>query len=86
MAGGALNLTLDDYISAKLVEKAKAMGVTPERLATDLLQQTLDDDGVFGVRQSDRVSNHDLNEEGRIWSEVRPELLARMKQKIADRT
>lgn len=86
MADGALNLTLDDYLSAKLVEKAKAMGVSPESLASDLLHQTLNEDDFFGVRQGDRIANHDLNEEGRPWSEVRPELLARMKQKLAEQT
>jgi hypothetical protein len=86
MADGAVNLTLDDYLSAKLVEKAKAMGVAPETLAADLLRQTLAVEDGFGGRHTDHVSNHDLNEEGRPWDEVRPELLARMKQKLAERT
>lgn len=85
MADGALNLKLDDHLSARLSAKAKAMGVTPEALAADLLQQSLTDDESFDVRQHDHISNHDLNEEGRPWSEVRPELLARMKQKLAER-
>lgn len=85
MADGALNLTLDDFTSARLAERAKAMGVSPETLAVDLLQQTLIDNEAFAARQGDHISNHDLNEEGRPWSEVRPELLARMKQKLAER-
>ena len=86
MAASALNLTLDDNLSAKLAEQAKAMGVTPETLAVDLLQQTLIDNEAFAARQGDHIANHDLNEPGRAWSEVRPELLARMKQKLAERT
>lgn len=86
MADGALNLTLDDYLSAKLVEKAKAMGIASEALAADLLRQTLTVEDDFGGRRTDHVSNHDLNEEGLPWDEVRPELLARMKQKLAERT
>lgn len=86
MADGALSLMLDDNLSTKLVERAKAMGVTPERLAADLLHRTLDSDETFGARQTDNISHHDLNEEGRPWSEVRPELLARMKQKLAQQT
>lgn len=86
MADGALKLTLDDHTSAKLAEQAKAMGVTPETLAVDLLQKTLIDNEAFAARQGDSLSNHDLNEEGRLWSDVRPELLARMKQKLAERT
>lgn len=85
MADGALNLTLDDDLSAKLVEKAKAMGIAPEILAADLLRQTFAFKDDFGGRQIDHVSNHDLNEEGRPWDEVRPELLARMKQKLSER-
>ena len=43
MADGALNLTLDDYASAKLAEKAKALDMSPEQLATLLLGQQLFD-------------------------------------------
>lgn len=86
MASGALNLTLGDSTSARLAEQAKGMGVTPETLAVDLLQQTLIDNEALAARRGDHISNHDLNEEGRLWGEVRPELLARMKQKLAERT
>lgn len=84
MPDGALNLTFDDYLSAKIVEKAKAMGLSPLELATTLLDRSLVDDDFADVRQGDHISNHDLNEQGRPWSEVRPELLARMKQKLAE--
>ena len=86
MADGALKLTLDDHTSARLADQATAMGITPETLAVDLLQKTLIDNEAFAARQGDSISNHDLNEEGRLWSDVRPELLARMKQKLAERT
>lgn len=85
MADGALNLILDDYFSAKLAEKAKAMGIEPEALAADLLRQTLATDEAFADRHGDQISNHDLNEEGRAWTDVRPELLARMRQKLAEK-
>lgn len=85
MADGSLNLTLDAYASARLAEKAKAMGITPEALAAALLHRSLVDDDPAAVRRGDHISNHDLNEPGRPWSEVRPELLARMKQKLTER-
>jgi len=43
MADGALNLTLDDYTSAKLAEKAKALGVAPAVIAAEILHRALDD-------------------------------------------
>jgi hypothetical protein len=43
MADGALNLTLDDYASAKLAERAKALDMSPEQLAAILLGQQLFD-------------------------------------------
>ncbi len=79
MADGALNLTFDDYLSAKIVEKAKAMGVSPLRLATTLLDQQLVDYDDFtwinGDPRTDRLSPADL-EGARDWDEVRPEFLA----------
>ena len=63
MVEGAPKLTLDDHSSAGLAEQAKAMGVTPETLAVDLLLQTPIDNEAFAARQGDHISNHDLNEE-----------------------
>ena len=79
MADGALNLTLSDYTVAKLTKKAEALGVTPEVLAAMLLDQHLFDYDDFtwtdGDPRDDHVSNYDLNEPGRPWSEVRAELV-----------
>ncbi|CAN5458646.1 hypothetical protein BH10PSE1_BH10PSE1_27550 [soil metagenome] len=79
MADGALNLTLSDYTSAKLTEKATAMGVTPEKLAAMLLDGHLFDYDDFTWTHGDpreaAPPHQDLNEEGRPWSEVRPEFI-----------
>lgn len=79
MADGALNLTFDDYLSAKIVEKAKALGVSPLTLATTLLDQQLFDHDDFtwvnGDPRTDRLSPADF-EGARDWDEVRPEFLA----------
>lgn len=78
MADGALNITFDDYISAKIVEKAKALGISPKDLATNLLDQQLFDYDDFtwinGDPRTDRDSPSDL-EGARDWEEVRPEFL-----------
>ncbi|MBU2379773.1 MAG: hypothetical protein KJ824_11470 [Alphaproteobacteria bacterium] len=79
MADGALNLTFDDYISTKIVEKAKALGVSPEEFATTLLDQQLFDHDDFiwinGDPRTERLSPADF-EGARDWDEVRPEFLA----------
>lgn len=83
MADGALNLKLDDYASAKLAAKAKAMGVSPEEFATRVITEAVQP--IFDL-ESDHASNYDLQEKGRPWAEVRPELVARMKRKLAERS
>lgn len=78
MADGALNLTLDDYLSAKIAKKAKAMGVSPLELATALLDQQLvnydDFTWIGGDPRTDRLPA-DLDG-ARDWDDVRPEFLA----------
>ncbi|MEQ7155674.1 hypothetical protein [Brevundimonas aurifodinae] len=83
MADGALNIKLDDYASAKLAMKAKAMGVSPEEFATRVITEAVEP---VADLKSDHASNYDLQEEGRPWAEVRPELVARMKRKLAERS
>lgn len=89
MADGALNLTLTDYTASKIAEKAAAMGMTPEDLAAMVLDARFFDYDDFtwinGDPRQDHAGNHDLNEVGRAWSELRPEFLARLKQKLAER-
>lgn len=46
MADSALKLTLDDYVSAKLAEKAKALGISPEVLASQMLGCLLNDGSI----------------------------------------
>jgi hypothetical protein len=79
MADGALNLKLDDYAAAKLAAKAKALGVSPEELATTLLGRELFDYGDFtwinGDPRDPEPEPADL-EGARDWDEVRPEFLA----------
>lgn len=89
MADGALNVTLSDYTAAKLADRAVAMGLSPEELAALILDNTFFDHGDFawpgGDPRQDHARNHDLNEPGRAWNEVRPELLARMERQLAGR-
>ena len=79
MADGALNLTLDDYASAKLAQKAKVLGVSPEDLAATLLSDQLFDCDDFtwinGDPRTEREVPSDL-EGARDWEDVRPEFLA----------
>lgn len=88
MADGALNVKLSTFTASKLAEEAKAMGVTPEQLAAMVLDDKFFDYRDFtwinGDPRDDHAANHDLNETGRTWSDVRPEFLARMKQKLAE--
>lgn len=83
MADGNLTLKLDAYTSAKIEARAKAVGIAPEVLAAQVITEALAaPDGLF----ADHASNYDLQEEGRPWSEVRPELVARMERKLAERS
>lgn len=83
MAAGNLTLKLDAYTSAKIEARAKAVGLSPEVLAARIITGALAaPDGLF----ADHSSNYDLQEEGRPWSEVRPELVARMERKLAERS
>ena len=80
MADGDFNLKLDDYTSAKLAEKAKAIGMSPEELASLVLDQHFFDYDDFTWINGD-PHDHDpeegaAEETGRPWSEVRPEFLA----------
>ncbi len=89
MADGALNLKLHAYTASKLAEKAKAMGIAPEDLAAMVLDDKFSDHDdvtwIGGDPRDDHADNHDLNETGRPWSEVRPELVARLQRKLAER-
>ena len=80
MADGALTLKLDDYTAAKIAERAKAMGIAPEALAAMVLDARFFDYDDFtwinGDPRDEDAADHDLQEEGRPWSEVRPELMA----------
>ena len=66
------------------------MGITPEELATlELDSQFFDYDDFEwpegGDPRSDNAANYDLNEPGRPWSEVRPEMVALLERKLAER-
>jgi hypothetical protein len=87
MADGAMNLPLNEDFAARLAKKAKALGLSPETLALSILDKGLRDqagrqDGPMG----DHADNYDLDERGRDWSEVRPEMVAYLERKLADRT
>lgn len=80
MADGALTLKLDDYTAAKIAERATAMGIAPEVLAAMVLDARFFDYDDFtwinGDPRDEEATDHDLHEEGRPWSEVRPEFMA----------
>ena len=75
-----MTLKLDDYTSAKIAERAKAMGIPPEELAAMVLDARFFDYDDFtwinGDPRDYDASNYDLQETGRPWSEVRPEFTA----------
>ena len=89
MADGALNLNLTDYTASKIAEKAETMGISTTELAVMILDASVFDHEDFawanGKPQDDHADNHDLNEAGRPWSDIRPELMARMKLKLSER-
>lgn len=90
MADGSLTIRLDDYAVKKLAEKAKATGLSPETIAEILIGNALFDYDDFewppgGDPREDHVGNYDLNEPGRPWSEVRPEMVALLQRKLADK-
>lgn len=80
MPDGAMTLKLDDYTAAKIATRAKAMGIPPEELAAMVLDARFFDYDDFtwinGDPRDDDASNYDLQEKGRPWDEVRPELMA----------
>lgn len=84
MADGALTITIPNEDAARIAERAALLGISPETLALQMVHRLVNDGS--SARQGDHISNHDLSEEGRAWTDVRPELLVRMKQKLAERT
>lgn len=89
MADGALTLKLTDYTAAKIAARAKAMGIPPEELAAMVLDARFFDYDDFawvgGDPRDDDASQYDLNETGRPWSEVRPEMVERLERKLRER-
>lgn len=86
MADGAITVTFDEYTSAKLVERAKAMGISPEELAILAVDNQIFDYGDFqwaeGGDPRAAVSEPLVEEELRDWKEVRPELEAYLGEKL----
>lgn len=85
-----LNVALDALSAARIMARAKMMGITPEELATIALDSRFFDYDAFewpegGDPREDNASNYDLNEVGRPWSEVRPEMEAYLERKLTER-
>lgn len=85
-----LDVALDALSAAKIAARATVMGITPEELATIALDSRFFDYDDFvwpkgGDPREDNASNYDLNEVGRPWSEVRPEMEAYFERKLAER-
>ncbi len=86
----ALDVALDALSAARITARAKMMGITPEELATIALDSRFFDYDDFewpkgGDPRADNAANYDLNEVGRPWSEVRPEMVALLERKLAER-
>lgn len=83
-----LEVTLDALSAARITARAKMMGIAPEELATTALDGQFFDYDDFewpegGDPREDNAANYDLNEVGRPWSEVRPEMVAYLERKLA---
>lgn len=89
MAEGAVTVTFDEYTSSKLVEKAKAMGISPEELATIAVDSQFFDHDDFewpdGGDPRTVVAEPIVEEELRDWEDVRPELEAYLEEKLKAR-
>lgn len=85
-----LGVALDAVSSSRITARAKRTGITPEELATlELNSHFFDYDDfewpVGGDPREDSAANYDLNEVGRPWSEVRPEMEALLERRLAER-
>lgn len=85
-----LEVELDTRCAAKMTARAKVMGVAPQELAVIALDNRFFDYDDFvwpegGDPREDSAANYDLNEVGRPWSEVRPEMEAYLERKLAER-
>ena len=85
-----LDVALDALSAAKVTVRAKVMGIAPEELAVIELDSRFFDYDDFewlegGDPREDNAANYDLNEVGRPWSEVRPEMEAYLERKLAER-
>ena len=72
---------LVEPMRSRFAGMARAGGLPPEVLAAAILDSRLFDHDDFewpegGDPRDDRATNHDLNEVGRPWSDVRPEFMA----------
>ena len=78
---GAPVVELVEPMRSRFAGMARAGGLPPEVLAAAILDSRLFDHDDFewpegGDPRDDRATNHDLNEVGRPWSDVRPEFMA----------
>lgn len=86
----ALDVPLDALSAARITAQANMTGIAPEELAVIALDSRFFDYDDFewpdgGDPREDKASNYDLNEVGRPWSEVRPEMEAYLERKLAER-
>ncbi len=85
-----LDVALDALSAARITARATMMGIAPEELATIELDSRFFDYDDFqwpegGDPREDNAANYDLDEVGRPWSEVRPEMEAYLERKLAKR-
>lgn len=85
-----LVVELSEPVRSRFVGMVKNSSITPEVLAVEVLDSRLFDYDDFdwpegGDPRDDNPDDHDLNEVGRPWSEVRPEMEALLERKLAER-
>lgn len=89
MADGVLSIELSDLAADALTAKAEILGVAPAELAALLLDERLLDQADLiwsdGDPRQDHAANYDLDESGRAWSDIRPEMIARLERKLGER-
>ncbi|MDI6623398.1 MAG: hypothetical protein QME55_01600 [Brevundimonas sp.] len=81
---------LAEPMQSRFARMARDGGAPQEVLAAAVLDSRLFDYDDFewpegGDPRDDNAANYDLNEVGRPWSEVRPELVAYLERKLAER-
>lgn len=90
MDDATFKVSVNGYTARKLTATAQAAGVSPEELVAMVLDQKFFDYDDFDWPEgedprADDAARYDLNEPGRPWSEVRPEMEALLERLLAEK-